>query len=132
MNDTLVERTMYVLLSGMYPTVSGGIWYVFWYVVFSVMAVLAVYGAYWIVTDTTRRYYTGKKCDYFGRGIGVVVCLVLCLVFCLMGQWSRMDYRKEKMSLIMERMKNDAETMERVDAVRKMVEKLVEDAKRFR
>ena len=132
MNETLVERTMYVLLSGMYPSVSGGIGNIIGCIILSVLATLALYGVYWIVTDTLMRLYTEKDFDGFARFLGVVVCMVFCVVFCGMGWSCRMDYKKEKVGFIMEKMKQDKETMERVEKIKDALAELGKDVERFR
>jgi hypothetical protein len=132
MNEKIVMDTMYVLLSGMYPTVSGGIGNMVGCVIFAILATLALYGVYWIATDTVRRYYTENKCDYFARCLGVAICSAFCLAFCICGWSCRIDYKKEKMNLIMERMKHDRETMERVEKIKSVLVEIGEDVERFR
>lgn len=130
--NILIDDTLYVLLSNLYPSISGGPNYIVGMVIFALVATVLACIICWIIVDGVRRHYKGGSVDVVGR---CIICFLLALITTLCGFASyanRCDYKKDKIDRIVERLKTDPETYERVKKIKSELVELNKEVVRYR
>lgn len=130
--NTLIDDTLYVLLSNLYPSIPGGLNYIVGMAIFALFTIGIICAICWIIINGVKHYYKGESVDFVGRGI---VCFMLALITVVCGFASyanRCDYKKDKVDRIVERLKTDPETYERVKKIKSELVELNKEVIRYR
>jgi hypothetical protein len=132
MNTKLIDDTLYILLSNLYPSVSGEVGDLIGLIICGVLAAVLAYGFIELLWETARKFLTDQKMDLFARTVGILLSGFFCLMF-LGGAISfRHDYRMSKLAAMLEKVQQDSETAAKIETIKKELEDLNNKAIRFR